>query len=382
MNTKTTEQGAFNAPATDIPAGINPFAAAPVQEPVAAQPAEAIAAPAVEAPATTQEATVADIPAAVIQEKQEEPVIETPAAAAEEAKPTPADIEFANEYSKQLFAYLKEGKTEEVLQYLSEQKTLASVDTMDSEAVIKLSLKYENPDYTDEDIQNEFEERYVRPEKPEQGLSELEDEYEARLAKWEKKNTAYENKLVRAAKQSKKLLAAKKSELVLPDIQQQSAAVKAEAQPTPEQVEAQRKAQEAAVQSYYQSIEKGVGDFNGYTLEVEFDKGVKFPVSFSVDATEKAAFAETLKSFNVNDYFSQRWVGADGTFNGRQYADDVYYLMNREVIAKRMASEGANRRLEEYLKTKGNVDFTGGRPQPVGNMDESDKMAQYFFGAR
>src|SRR4051812_38379582 len=128
MNTKTTEQGAFNAPATDIPAGINPFAAAPVQEPVAAQPAEAIAAPAVEAPIPTQEDTAAATPPAAVPEEEK---IETPAAAAEEAKPTPADIEFANEYSKQLFAYLKEGKTEEVLQYLSEQKTLASVDAMD-----------------------------------------------------------------------------------------------------------------------------------------------------------------------------------------------------------------------------------------------------------
>jgi hypothetical protein len=111
-------------------------------------------------------------------------------------------------------------------------------------------------------------------------------------------------------------------------------------------------------------------------------RGLNFLFPLAWTPPKKAAFAETLKSFNVNDYFSQRWVGADGTFNGRQYADDVYYLMNREVIAKRMASEGANRRLEEYLKTKGNVDFTGGRPQPVGNMDESDKMAQYFFGAR
>jgi hypothetical protein len=364
--TETNNEGTI--PSTDTSA-MNPFAT----QPIAAQAIPVTETPAPEVPAATPPTPAEAAPPVVQEVITEAPKAAAPAAAA-------ASTAFANEFSEKAFKYLQEGKMDDLLTHLSEQKTLASVDTMDAEAAIKLRLQYDNPDYTSEDIEGLFEETFARPEKPEQAIDELDEEYATRVEKWEKKNKAFDNKLLRESKSAKKVLAAKKSELILPDIQ---ANVPVAPEPTAEQIAQQAKEQQAAVQAYYQTIEKGLAEFNGYTTEVEFDKGVKFPVSFIVDANDKPAFQQTLQQFNVNEYFGKRWIGEDGAFNGRQFAEDVFWITNRELIAKRMASEGANRRYEEYLKVKNNVDFNGGRQQPLQqHTDETDKMASYFFSAR
>jgi hypothetical protein len=199
--TKTNETGATATPATDIPAGINFFDTKPVQQqPIAAQEEIKTDLPAEPTPATnqpSQQQPPTELPIAEIPEQKEQE------AATVAAPETPA-YAFANELSEQLFSYLKDGKTDDVLSFLSEQKTLAAVDTMDSEALIKLALKYEHPDYSEEELQGEFEERFNRPEKPEQEIDELDDEYNRRMEKWEKKNKAFENKLARESKGAKK----------------------------------------------------------------------------------------------------------------------------------------------------------------------------------
>jgi hypothetical protein len=362
--TETNNEGAI--PSTDTSA-MNPFAT----QPIAAQAIPVTETPAPEVPAATPPTPAEAAPPVVQEVITEAPKAAEPAAAA-------ASTAFANEFSEKAFKYLQEGKMDDLLTHLSEQKTLASVDTMDAEAAIKLRLQYDNPDYTSEDIEGLFEETFARPEKPEQAIDELDEEYATRVEKWEKKNKAFDNKLARESKSAKKVLAAKKSELILPDIQPPAAAA-----PTAEQLAQQAAAQQAAAQAYYQSIAQGVEQFNGYTTEVEFDKGVKFQVSYSVDASEKATFQQTLQQFNVNEYFTKSWIREDGSFDGKQFADDVYWITHRDAITKRMASEGANRRLEEYLKVKNNVDFNTGRQQPLQqHTDETDKMASYFFSAR
>ncbi len=75
-------------------------------------------------------------------------------------KPVNQEINFANETSKKVFEYLKEGKVDEFMNVYQQQKQLENVDKLDADNVLKLKLKYENPELSDAELQDEFESRY------------------------------------------------------------------------------------------------------------------------------------------------------------------------------------------------------------------------------
>lgn len=74
--------------------------------------------------------------------------------------PTLAEITFANEESKKIHQYLKEGKTKEVYAYLDAQERLGNLPSMDADQQLRLFYKMQNPLYDDEIIDLKLKKEY------------------------------------------------------------------------------------------------------------------------------------------------------------------------------------------------------------------------------
>jgi hypothetical protein len=91
----------------------------------------------------------------------------------------------------------------------------------------------------------------------------------------------------------------------------------------------------------------------------------KFPSAIAWTPKKRLLSQKDLQDFKVSKFLYDRWNNPDGSWNGKQQAEDVYRMLNFEKILQKTASEAANRRLEAYLKEQRNVDFSGGRQQPI-----------------
>lgn len=358
-------------PETDIAVQVdeaNPFLTREIVEeevkpaPVAEAKKEEVKA---EAPAET---VVEEVETKPKKEKKAKDVVE-------EVKETPVVEQqgYANEFSEKVDKLLRAGEIDKVTDLLNEKRTLASLDKMAADAQIKLSLQYQHPEYDANEIQDLFEETYQRPEKPEYPLDTTDDESVKEWERYEKKNKSFENKLNREAKEARKFLSAKSSELVLPDI-----TPKAAAEPTPQELEAQEKLHQA----YLQSIDNGVKEFNGFETVAKVGN-LEIPIKYTIDETDKNQLTPDLQNFNVNDYFREQWLDASGSWRGKEYARDVYRLKNFDKIMQKVATEAANQATAEYIKAQKNIDYSGGRQMESHNaMSYEDQLQAAAFSTR
>jgi len=70
------------------------------------------------------------------------------------------EINFANDTAKKVFEYLKEGKIDEVVSVYQKQQQLASIDKLDADSILKLKMKQENPELTEDEVEEEFNFKY------------------------------------------------------------------------------------------------------------------------------------------------------------------------------------------------------------------------------
>lgn len=305
-----------------------------------------------------------------------------------EAK-TPEEIKFANDESKRLFESLKEGKEDDVYELLSLKRQFLRAEKLDvtdpKQAVQLLHLNYQlkHKNLEPYEISDLFEENYVKPDKPKQGVTETDEEYEELTQKWQARCDAVDRKIIRDAKIAQPELVKLKSEIVLPDIQKkQEQVIEAVKEPTQEELQAQRLFKE----NFLKAANKSVSELNGFTAQVK-DKDVDYTVSYTPSVEEKAAVENNMKSFaeqgfNANHLFAQRWVNDDGSVNAKKMAEEFAFLDNREKVLAKVANDAANQRLELYLKSKKNINVNETSTTSTfspNDKSEQEKMADTFF---
>lgn len=265
-----------------------------------------------------------------------------------EAAKTPEEIKFANDESKRLFEAIKEGKFEDVYSLLHQRQTLSAVDNMKPEEVLKLHIKQTNKHFTQEDIDDVFEEKYAIPSKPVQDAGEDDDEFAARESEWNKQVAKIGRKIQRDSLEAKEVLSKLKTELVLPEIQK---AADPNAEET-KQKELQRV--EAIRESYLKSLDTDYNKFTGFEV-VYKDEEVELPLTFGVTDEERVKMKDEFKDFDVDGFFTTRWFNGDGSPNVKQQMEDIYLLRNRAAVMSKFANEAGKQRLEAFLKAKDNV---------------------------
>lgn len=300
-------------------------------------------------------------------------------------KDSPKDFDFANENSRKAFDYLKEGKEDDLFQYLNEKKrveklTTAEVNESNAAEIIKFGMQQKYKDLTPEQIDYRFNKKFALPSEPKQTYDETDEDFEVRQEEWKSKVEDAKMDLLIEAKLTKPELEKYKAELVLPDIPQKFAE---ETPPTPEELEQMNKYYE----NFKASTESSINSFEGFKIEYK-DEDVVIPITYVPSDEERKSVTEKMKAFaddgyNANVLFAQRWLNNDGSINTNQVARDLYLLENDGKIAQKFVNDGVAKRLVEYRKKVSNISVSGtkseGTFRPEGEKTETQKMADFFW---
>jgi hypothetical protein len=286
------------------------------------------------------------------------------------------EINFANETSKKVFEYLKEGKVDEFMSVYQQQKMLESVDKLDTDNVLKLKIKYENPELTQEEIEDEFESRYgVEQPDIDEDLDDAADIEKAKK-KFEREKSAMERLKKKDLKEAKDFLQEKKQEIVLPDIQSSKT----------QQQEAQGpEVDEVAIKEYrdkyLNSIPKTIDEIVGFESKYK-DSELEFNTTYVIDANEKNALKEKMSNFTLQDYFVPRYINEQGDFDTESIAHDLYVLENFDKIVEAHVSQAVNQTKSMFVKGLKNANFqeSVSRSLPDEQKATQDEMVNYFFG--
>jgi len=299
------------------------------------------------------------------------------------AAKTPEEIKFANDASKQFFDYLKEGKEEDVYSFLDKKRKLSTADKMDAASAIKLNITLKNEHYTPEEVNDLFNEQYSYPKKPVQYTDETDDDFNERVKEHEETVARINRKIERDAKDAKLSLAQMSTELVLPDIPTKTNEPAAKKEPTPQELEEAKKFKDEFLKVAAGSVQS----FNGFSTAVK-DKDVDFTVAYGTSDDEKQFLSKQIQAFtesgfDANVLFAGRWLNEDKTINTTQMIKDLSLVENADKVMQKIASEAANQRLEEYLKTKKKIDVNEQKQNGTFTPDKDGKTEmqnlQEFF---
>lgn len=292
---------------------------------------------------------------------------------------------FANDESKAFYQALLEGKTDDVLNFLSTQKKIeklasSEVDVYTAEEIIKMNIKQKNKNLSDDEVDFVFSERFSTPKKPVQGTDEYDDAYQERVSEWESKFQAAQKKLIIEAKMAQPEIEKIKSELVLPSIQTPNQVSEAQMQEELQQAEEMRK-------EFEQTLEKEYKSFSGFNVTFKDESaGIEIPISYVPTDDEKVSLKQELSDFDYSEYFGSRWFSKEGKPEIKNMMADKYFLENKEKILQKVANEAAQQMRLKMIALQSNINLKGNNGQqqafmPNQNQSEMDKMAAAMFGA-
>lgn len=287
-----------------------------------------------------------------------------------------------NEESQKFYDYFKEGKLDEANEVYNRQKQVkkfieTEVNENTAADIVKFAMEAKYKDLTKEQIEYKFNKQFGIPKEPVQRLDELDEDFEARQNEWKEKVNEIKMDLAIEAKLAKPEIEKLKAELILPDIKKEQSAA-------PQLSQEDLKAMEAAQSSFLEDAQKVANDFTGFNVQVK-DKDVDYNVGYTLSKEEKAILdqkvqAFTKDNFNANAIFAERWLDEKGEkINTEQVIKDLSLLYNAEKVHQKIAVDAANKRIEEYLKEKKNININetsvSGQFTPE-NKTEADKMRE------
>ncbi len=268
--------------------------------------------------------------------------------------------DFANEDSKKVYDYLREGKEDDLYNFLNQKKQVEKLSKADltdksiAAELVKFGIQRENPNLTSDDVDFLFKQKYSIPKEPKEEDFAIDTDYEAALGTWKEQVQNIEKGMVIEAKMQQPKLAQLQQEIVLPDIrkEQQSNA------PSQEDLAALQQMQ----QSFLQTVKTSVDGFKGFDVNVK-DKDVDYVVSYAPSVEEKTLVSEKLNEFaqsgfDANVVLAERWVNKDGkSLNVEQMVKDLSLIYSNEKQSQKLVADAANKRLELYLKEKKNINL-------------------------
>jgi hypothetical protein len=264
-----------------------------------------------------------------------------------------------SETTKKFLEALNSGKEDEIADILYQRKILAGVDKMDAESVIKMKIQFENPDWTPEDVADEYDQRYSI------GV----DRDDVDDSEWTKLERRHKRKLDAEAKSSREFLAGLRDQIKLPEY----AAPQAEAEDAGflQEVERLRKEFEGSLQNTLPS-------FNKLDLSIT-DEDVQFKHEYSLEDGEKVDLSNKAKDFW--SYFESRYA-KDGKYDTQQLLTDIYFNENRSKILKSAVTRAMNLAKAELVKGVANVqESTGPRvPTDLAAEQQQAEFERFLFG--
>ncbi|SRR6266540_11304 len=296
----------------------------------------------------------------------------------------PQEIQWANEDSKKFFELFKEGKEDDLYNFLNQKKQIEKLEKYDitdasqASEIIKANLQFKYKDLDIKQIDRLYQRQYALPERPVQNL-ESDEEYVQVIANWQRQVQEKEQDIMIDAKIAKPELANYKSQLVLPDIPKANNAGQQQG-PTQEDLAAQ----EAFRTSFVQKLGTEYRNFKGYNT-IAKDGEVELPISYSLNDDEKLSFNPIVQKAvdNINTFLDNDlgwWDAQSNSFNINKMQEDLYLLLNKDKVFSKLAGDSAAKRYEHHLKVSNNIKLNGVNNQmdiPNGQVvDEKARQKQ------
>jgi hypothetical protein len=286
----------------------------------------------------------------------------------------PKEVEsfkFLNDQSEKIFKALKEGKEDDIYNFLAQKKQVerllsSEVDDKLADELLKVSYKAKNKELTEDEVEFLLNKRFALPKKPTQALDETDDEYEERVGNWQSDVNSINKEKIIEAKLAKKEIEHLKTTIELPNF-----GVAPQTQPKQEDLDKLEKM--AAL--YEKDVETKCKSFEGVKVTAKIGD-IELPVSFTPTDEDKVSMQKELLEFDVNKYFDGKWLNQDGTVNVDEMSSDYYFLKNKKDIIQKVANESAAKMFEYIKKTYGNVSFKDDAKQTVFQQDTDSEQLQ------
>jgi hypothetical protein len=272
------------------------------------------------------------------------------------------EIEFQDENAEALFNLIAEGKIDEVIDVLYNKKIADDIRQQPDENVLKSYIKFQNPEFDNDDVEAEYEEKYSI------------DEF-----------AFDESKLKR---EQKKLAQKIKSDVSVARefFDNMSESVKFPQYTRPQEQrfepEVDFEAQEER-QRFLESLNGIEGRVGAIPFNWKDDKAsLSINGKFEIPAQEASRYREAAES--LQDYYAERYY-QDGKYQSDKLLKDLYIADNFEKIIQSVISQTANQTRIEMLKQRKNITTDieqQGTYRPSAAAEESTLLDKLFNGHR
>lgn len=280
-----------------------------------------------------------------------------------------AEIEFENDASRKLFEAIKGGKQKEAYAILAEQETLDSytsneISKENAEDIIKLGMKYKfglsNPE-----VDHKYKKQFSIPKEPIQGVDDDADEFSEKHNEWKNQVADIEMDKIIEAKGYRPELEARKSKLILPEIEaevDQDYLQWKKSQEIDPAIEAERVAE---LKSYTPKTIETKINFNDEANKIAFE------AQYEPTVEDLGKTVEMMTDINK---FYGLFIGQDGKPDRKGFAKALHMAVNYDKVLQTVMNQTKNATIKSLLP-----DNSGGivrqlvQPQQVNELDAQMK---------
>jgi len=269
-------------------------------------------------------------------------------------------IKFENETSEILYNLIAEGKINEVADILYNKKIADEIKTKPDEEVLKSYIKFQNPEFDNDDIEAEYQEKYSI------------DEFAFDESKLKREQKKLNQKVKNDVSEARQFFESMSEEIKFPQYTQQ------------QQVEPQEdtEAQEER-QKFLDSLNGVESRIGSIPFNWKDDKAsLSINGKFEIPAQEASKYREAAES--LQDYYGERYY-QDGKYNSERLLKDLYIADNFEKIVQSVISQTANQTRLEMLKQRKNITTDTeqqGTYRPSAADEEKSLLDKLFMGHR
>lgn len=263
------------------------------------------------------------------------------------ANPTKAEIKYENEVSQKLAQAWMAGKTDEVFEYLNEQRQLdrlttaeVSKDTADEIIKLGMKLRYKDEGLNETEIAYKFNKQYSIPKEPVELASETAEEFEQRHNDWKEQVADIEMSKIIDAKVAKRDLEAAKQKLVLPTV---------ESSVDEDYIQYKKDLEESAKIDEETKIAYKAFTPEAVEAKMNFnDEANKIAFEFQYKPTQEE-FAQAVEMVTNPEKFWGMYKNSDGSPNRQKFLQDIQFLVSREKMTMEAMKQAKNATIKQML---------------------------------
>jgi len=268
-------------------------------------------------------------------------------------------VKFENETSEALYNLIAEGKINEVAEILYNKKVADEIKDKPDEDVLKSYIKFQNPEFDNDDVQAEYEEKYSI------------DEFAFDESKLKREQKKLSQKIKNDVSEAREFFERMSEDIKFPQYERPT-------QQVDTQVDAE--AQEER-QKFLESLNGVENRLGALQFNWKDDKAsLSINGKFEIPAQEASRYRDAAES--LQDYYAERYY-QDGKYQSDRLLKDLYIADNFDKIIQSVISQTANQTRLEMLKQRKNITTDieqSGTYRPSAADEERNLFDQLFMG--